>query len=81
MSKKIIRGTVAELVAMKLTINGVKMDQGTISTITRLGLARASGEGAKIKAGARGKAPTIWELDSTINMNLAVVAPGELMAV
>lgn len=69
MSKK-ITGTIAELVAMGLTINGKVMKQGELSTLTRLGLAKQVGEAEKK---GRGKAAAIWELESSSTLKLEAV--------
>lgn len=80
MTKNVIRGTVAELVAKGLTVNGMKMDQTGMSFLTRLGLAREAGTVPK-KEG-RGKAATIWEVDVIINVNMtAAVAEASQEAV
>ncbi len=76
----VFRGTIAQLIGMGLTMNGVKMDQTCLSVLTRLGVARKDGEAPK--SGPRGKAATIWviEADSTLNLT-AVVATDATPAV
>lgn len=59
----VARGTVAELVKGKnaITFNGKKLDQPTLSALTRVGIAKAVGTAPR-PAGTRGPAPTVWEL-------------------
>lgn len=71
MSQKVYRGTVAELLAMGLSINGVKMDQTGLSVLTRLGLANAVGKQEKK---SRGQSATIWEIPHTIDTKLTAIA-------
>lgn len=71
MTNKTIRGTISELLAMGLTINGEVVTQSALSTLTRLGMARKAGE--KEQKG-RGKAATVWELSPTMTLELHAVA-------
>lgn len=58
-------GTVAQLVAMGLTVNGnIPLDQSALSVLTRLGIAREIGIAEKAGPSTRGKAAKVWEVDS-----------------
>lgn len=69
MSKK-ITGTISELVAMGLTINGLPMSQGFLSSLSRIGAMKQVGEAPKK---GRGKAAIIWELEPSTTIKLEAV--------
>lgn len=70
------KGTVAELVQQGITVNGVALDQPTLSLLTRIGrgdFIKAVGV-AKKAEGTRGKAATIWEVNPTGALSFTLVA-------
>ena len=64
-----IRGTIAELVGA-VTINGLPVDQPTLSALTRMGIGKKVGTAEKPE-GQRGPAPTIWEFTTQPRINVA----------
>ena len=73
-------GTIAQLIAQGLTINGNKpLDQSSMSVLTRLGMAREIGKMEKAP-GTRGSAATIWEVDSEVTVTFDAVAPSPAIA-
>lgn len=56
-----IKGTISELVATGLTINGIPVGQPEMSVLTRLGFATEVGT-VERPEGKRGPAPKVWEL-------------------
>lgn len=68
----VARGTVAELVKGKnaITFNGKKLDQPTLSALTRVGIAKVVGTAPRPE-GVRGPAPKIWEVPLTGTFTVA----------
>lgn len=72
-----ITGTVAELVAKRLTFNGVLLGQPEVSTLTRLGLGNKLGTVPR-PAGTKGKPATIWGFNTgTLDAAFGVAPAGD----
>lgn len=69
------RGTIAELTG-KLSINGVVLDQPTLSTLTRIGRGLFCRPVGKVPpaGGGRGKPATIWEFNTSPRFSIEAVA-------
>lgn len=63
-----IVGTIKELVARKLSINGKIVSQPQLSNLTAAGLATEVGKAPKAP-GTRGKASTIWAFESQATLS------------
>lgn len=70
----VIRGTIKELIAQGLKVNGVPLGQAEFSVITRLGNGSfATNVGiADRPAGQKGKPSTIWEINPAAVLNVTV---------
>lgn len=66
-----MKGTVKELVAQGVKVNGVALDQAQLSVLTRLGLANKVGTVARPE-GTKGKPASIWELTPTATLSFSV---------
>lgn len=68
----VIRGTVAQIIARNVSINGKTLTSGDLSMLTRLGegkFCRKVGTADKTP-GTRGRAATIWEIDPSFAVNI-----------
>jgi hypothetical protein len=70
----VIRGTIKELIAQKLKVNGVELGQAEFSVITRLGNGSfATNVGtADREPGKKGKPSTIWEINPNATFSVTV---------
>lgn len=70
-----IVGTIQQFEAMGLSLNGVVLDQPSLSLLTRIGRGTFAKEVKKISTGKRGKPSTVWELSLQFDVTLATVNP------
>lgn len=72
----IITGTIAELVARKLCVNGVKGDQPYISFLVRIGALKPIGNVENGKKGRGGKTAAVFsiDLDQPITFSMVMTA-------
>lgn len=69
----VIRGTIAEL-AGKFQVNGVVLDTGTLSMLTRLGRGSFATKVGTVKTTAgKGKPSTIWEINPSASLAFGAV--------
>lgn len=68
------RGTIAELVAQNISLNGKTLGSADWSVITRLGKGSFANEVGKVKKveGSRGKPSTVWEINPVGALNFTV---------
>lgn len=69
----IIQGTIAQLVARNLKINGVKGDQPYLSFLARIGAFKIVGNVEDGKKGRGGKTATIYEIEIDKPISMAVM--------
>ncbi len=67
-----IRGTIKELIAKSLKVNGIPLGQAEFSVITRLSNGTFAKEVGKGPKPAKGKAPTVWEINPSALLNITV---------
>lgn len=65
-----IRGTVSELLDKKISINGVELNQNSMSVLTRLGFFRHAG--MHMSKTGKNRSSSIWEIETSPTIQLTV---------